>query len=255
MKLEIDQGNTRTKWRLVASQGITGRGVELNTRPVVEWLPNVRGALVDDAALQVALLASVAKGETKQKLIDGVASEFGVDVKVAKTEACRTVAGQQLTNLYDDPSRMGVDRWLAVVAAVRSYPGRAVVVVDAGSAINVEVVSPAAEYLGGYIVPGVSMMQSVLLNNTGQVVFERAEKAIMAPGRNTAAAVANGVGMAALGLVEQVLRYARQQWGEAQVLVTGGDGAMLLPMLPGAVHRPDLVMDGLSEVAVDYGRG
>ena len=257
VRLEIDQGNTRIKWRLIAAVSAVASGVVLNQELAPGLIDDIRAALPHNETITRCYVASVAKPEFKEPLISAIGAQFSVPVTKVASEVRRQVGDVLVINGYENPTAMGVDRWLAVLGAVRRYPGRALVVADFGSAVNVEVVGPGGEYLGGYIAPGAAMMQRMLLKNTGQVVFEGAEKAIMTPGTNTGSAVANGVYAAAVGLVERVVGFADLQWGRAEVdlVVTGGDAAIFVAAMPRAVYCPDLVLDGLSEIAEDVGLG
>ncbi|BFM05580.1 type III pantothenate kinase [Halioxenophilus aromaticivorans] len=251
MRLEVDQGNTRVKWRLSSVQGVHAEGSHLNLSAASELVNGVELALGQGEGITSAALASVAGAEHQQALVDALQVTFGVTAFLARSEPSRSVAGVAVMNGYDDPLSLGVDRWLAVIAAVAEFPGVPLVVVDAGSAINIEVIAPDGRYLGGYIAPGLSMMSKALLNNTGRVMFDVVEKAIMAPGINTAQAVAGGVGLAAMGLVDRVLGYAQSSWPGQPVtlIVAGGDGNDLIDGFRGALYRPNLVLDGLSIMA------
>nr|WP_264194025.1 type III pantothenate kinase [Marinomonas algarum] len=144
-------------------------------------------------------------------------------------------------NAYVEPARLGVDRWLGVIGAHHCIQGGAVVV-DAGTAIKVDVVNDAGVHLGGYIVPGLSMMESALLSNTARIRYDDTE-VVSGHGLpdSTARAVTEGCYEMALGFLERVYR----QYSDFTWVVTGGDGQSLLEHLGiPALCEPHLIAIG-----------
>ncbi len=134
MILECDIGNTRTKWRLLDGRLSVDSG-SLNTvdcgfhgLPVNPVIERVRVACVAGSALELKLQAWVSEN-------------LGLSCEFARTGA--QTAG--LTNCYEQPDKMGVDRWLAAVAAYNEYRS-AVLVIDLGSALTAEVVDGNGTY-------------------------------------------------------------------------------------------------------------
>lgn len=155
----------------------------------------------------------------------------------------RETAG--VLNSYVDPSKMGADRWLASVYAVNRFPKRSVCVIDCGSAINIEMLGAEGKHLGGYIIPGIAMMQNALLKNTAEVNASL-EKLELAPGQETGANVANGSLLAAVAIIEKMVD--RQKKLQGVVLLTGGDAEIIAPYLTDIDVQclPDLVLDGFA---------
>ncbi|MBJ7556325.1 type III pantothenate kinase [Marinomonas spartinae] len=128
---------------------------------------------------------------------------------------------------YEEPWRLGIDRWLTVVAGFHHYGGN-IVIVDAGTAIKVDVVNEQARHLGGYIVPGLMMMENALLANTAKIRYDASElKVGEGLPNSTARAVGEGCYQMALGFLERVYgNYHDHRW-----IVTGGDAQELLKTL------------------------
>lgn len=236
--LEIDMGNTRSKWRLREGQQVLARGVLAS-----EVFPaglEVAGRIPDRI-----LLASVCEEKQTQVAIDALFRHWGREVERARVLA--VCAGVHCA--YREPARLGVDRWLAVLAA---HHGRCAgesgsVVVSCGTALTIDFVRGDGQHEGGYILPGLLMSQQALLRGTGKVRFEPAIPSQWTPGDSTAAAVQNGSLYQALSVIERARADARQRWhGQAALWLTGGDA----PLLQQALQQPltwveDLVMDGL----------
>jgi len=241
MILLLDIGNSRVKWTTLEVEGIgaveaaTHRGADLDVLWQTLW-GNV-------AAPQRVVAANVAGTELATSLALWCRQQWGVTVEFAAVEA--HTAG--IRNGYMEPARLGVDRWLAVIGAA-TLVDMPYCVVDCGTALTVDAVDAGGVHLGGWIVPGLGMMGSLLRTGTSAVQIDRvAGEVTYGFGHNTAAAVAGGAAHAAAGLVRQALELLGQQSGRAVAcVVTGGDVPSLLPLLPThCCHRPDLVLLGL----------
>src|SRR5690606_18274094 len=104
---------------------------------------------------------------------------------------------------YADPARLGVDRWLAVVAAYRD-PGGPAVVFDCGTAITVDAVTTAGEHLGGLIIPGIQLMRRALYGSTAGISDEGDEGDVGLLARDTRSAVCGGSLYAAIAFMQHV---------------------------------------------------
>ena len=131
-----------------------------------------------------------------------------------------------VTNNYEDMSRLGVDRWLAMLAAYRASKG-ACVIVDAGTALTIDIVSGTGQHQGGYIVPGLGLMAASLEQNTSIRLTEPPPPASLVPGHATDAAVRNGTLAAVVSLVQQVLLRISAQEPDVKLYLSGGDAEKL----------------------------
>lgn len=238
MILDLDIGNTRVKWLLRADDGSSCQaGASEFDRffdephPVLRLAPaRVRASSVrgDDARRRV---------EARVRELCGVGTEFA--------HSTRSAAG--VTNGYDLPERLGVDRWLGMLAAFARVRD-AVLVIDCGSALTADLVDDSGLHLGGFIAPGSGLMRRSLRAGTAGVRFEDAgERFSFKPGRDTAATVCAGVSIACAGFVHMAWESAREHCGNFATIVTGGDAEVLLPRLQiNAYHCPSLVLDGLA---------
>lgn len=236
MILELDLGNTRGKWRIVAGADIVARGAGdidpwLAGAIPREWsgVQRVRIASVRDPALEQALLA----------VLDGLHAP----VLFARPQAA--CAG--VTNAYTQIERLGVDRWLAMLAAYNEFRS-AVLILQAGSALTLDLVDGQGLHRGGYIIPGARLMAQALLSSTDRVRFEPAGMlASTAPGCVTDACVQNGIALALVGAARLGLAQARAALGSVGLVTAGGDAEALHKLLAedGFSWRPYLVLDGL----------
>ena len=222
--LDVDIGNTRTKWRLGAANGASA-GIDTPALP---------------ARPRRVRIACVAGG--REAVGERFETAYGVPVEFATTTAL--LAG--VTCGYDDPSLLGVDRWLALVAAWDAVR-QPVAVVDLGTAATLDFVTGAGQHLGGYIVPGLGLMAAALACDTAGVRVAGDLAPELLPGRNTAQAVRRGATAMLLDFLEAcIARFARDCLSPPQVFLTGGDAELVAGRLSFAPRvEPDLVLDGL----------
>lgn len=235
----VDIGNSGIKWSLYDRDG-RGLGAVTRCARDREELP----VALRDAGLAGTpiWLSSVAGIEFEAALGAALQAQGFGELHWAQAQARE--AG--LISSYDQPARMGVDRWLAMLAA-REGRTEPVMVVDAGTALTIDLVAADGQHEGGYIIPGQRLMRDALLRDTQKVRFEDADHATVQPGTATTGCVAAGLTLAALGAVHYVLEHHAGY----QLVVTGGDGRRLLDLgLPGE-WRPSLVLEGL---AIKYSR-
>jgi len=142
------------------------------------------------------------------------------------------------------PDRVGVDRLTAAVAANSCRdPERPAIVVDAGSAITVDLISEDGVFRGGAILPGARLSARVLHSMTDQLPLTKLGSFTQPPdalGRSTEAAIQSGLYWGAIGAVETLVTQLIKSVvddddeDEIEVFVTGGAGEWLA----GALNRP-----------------
>lgn len=247
MILEIDAGNTRIKWRLVDAQGDARRKVaegSVFAQEKAPWVFIELGQQLDKLPLSKVSRMKVAnvRGDMFREAFSALMTEkwhLQPEYAVVARE-CRGV-----TNSYENPAALGVDRWLAMLAAFAQAEG-ACCVVDAGTAIKVDLLDGGGRHEGGYIVPGLATMRDSLAHRSKNLrLAEDARWDSVAPGRSTREAVEHGIQCCAVSLLERV---RRTQAGEGvKWFLTGGDAGVLARHLAWEpVLAPDLVLDGLA---------
>ena len=240
--LQLDVGNSGTKWRLLAAGDVASQGM---FRPGDD---DARGAMLNCAPrLQQVWVASVAGPEAEGALEQLLLDRWGVQPWFARSTArCGPVR-----NSYAEPARMGVDRWLAMLAAWQRVQGR-LCVIDAGSALTIDLLDDHGRHEGGYIIPGPTLMERALLLDTERVRFAEDVDYTLAPGSSTAEAVRHGIALAQAGAL--ALAMDRAGVTPSRVLFCGGWGQTLMGLLDrGGEFLPELVFEGLELLAADSG--
>lgn len=236
MRILLDIGNTRLKWGVEDQNRVQFRGVidyrQQNFADVVfsAWRNlNSPNALV---------ISSVGSTEIVEQLMSLAKSLWtGVDIMLASSAA----QGGGVSNAYRQPEKLGVDRWVSLLALRHYYPGRSCVI-DCGTAITLDFLDETGRHLGGLISPGLSLMKQSLKQGTSDLPFSDTEQAL-GLADHTEAAIYSGTLYSAIGLIEHVL--AEQDYPE-QVVITGGDGPLIARNLAvRTVVEPDFVLKGL----------
>lgn len=145
------------------------------------------------------------------------------------------------------PDNVGMDRLFDAVAAnSRRTAGVAAVIIDAGSAITVDLVDGSGAFRGGAILPGLRLMAQALHDYTALLpLVEPPSQAPPLPGTATIPAIEAGIFWAAAGGIEAILREYRRHAPRLEVFLTGGDGPLLHAVLPEAKPWPEMTLEGI----------
>jgi type III pantothenate kinase len=149
--------------------------------------------------------------------------------------------------LTDEPELTGVDRVLNVAAAFEQM-GNACVVIDAGTALTVDVCNDSGEFLGGAIAPGVSLMLDSLHERTARLPRTELTKPEDAWGKSTEEAIRIGVYHGIRGMVKEIVEtYATALGTWPEIIATGGDAQLLFEGWE-LIHAvaPDLTLYGIA---------
>jgi type III pantothenate kinase len=246
MMLLVDIGNSRVKW------AIAGRG-QLGAQHAAShagWtIEDWRRSLFGVPGIDRVVASSVAGGPSAAALNEAARLETGRPATFVATSP--EAAG--VRNAYPDPGLLGIDRWLAVIAAHRIARG-ACCVADIGTAATLDGVARDGQHLGGFIVPGPDLMMRSLWGGTADLASHTA--ASSAPGQalfadNTRDAIERGCRLAVAALVDRgVTDMTRRLGMRPMLLLTGGAAPTIESLLETPCEAvPDLVLRGLAILA------
>ena len=252
MRLFFDIGNTRLKWQL--DEGLQGVVVETGSILYKKegWSGLMQLTQLDNVGFIWA--SSVASTDVKS-MIDGWARDkFGLKVNWLSVveERCG------VKNLHYPLAQLGVDRWAAVLGAsqyllTNNVVGSAAIIIDAGTAVTIDVLTENLEFQGGAILPGLNMMHDALVGET-QGIDSSLAGDLTVPGQNTQQCVNGGVHYALFGAIERLVAEMKSSLNLPNsgvvIMLTGGD-AILVERYSSLkfVVLPSLVVDGLKCVA------
>jgi type III pantothenate kinase len=244
MTVLVDIGNTRIKWATLANGRLVHRGDVVHRGSLDAAIAAFASAL---PARPRIVAANVAGERMAERLRALVATRPGASLELVTATAERF----GVRCAYAEPNRLGVDRWVAVVAAYHRAHGAACAI-DAGTAVTFDAVDSAGEHLGGLILPGAALLATALDRNTSDIGSTAgapaAARGLALLGRNTDAAVGHAAWLALSAALDRAVVTVERALGTRPVVyLTGGDAESLLGWLETRVElRADLVLEGLA---------
>jgi type III pantothenate kinase len=242
--LAIDVGNTRLKWALYdrphPDAALLAHGAEFLEN--IETLSE--GPWADLPAPDKMLGCIVAGDAVKRRVQEQMELwDFTPQWVVAST------AEAGLINGYDHPTRLGADRWVAMVGArqrmLAQGQKRPLIVVMVGTAVTVEAIDENGRFLGGLILPGHGIMLRALESGTAGLHVPTGE--VRPFPTNTSDALTSGGTYAIAGACERMVQHLREHTGlEPLCFMTGGAGWKMAPSMSIQFELVDnLIFDGL----------
>ena len=235
----FDLGNTRLKCAPMQGDGTIGAvvGIEHDGAAFESgWDARIQGPI------DVAHVSSVAAPALTAALLDALTHRCK-RISIARTQS--SFAGVRIA--YAQPSRLGVDRFLALLGA-HARASQASLVVGIGTALTVDLLAADGRHHGGRIAPSPTLMREALHARAPHLPASGGSYGEFAI--DTADALASGCEGAALGMIDRSVAMATELLAETpRLLLHGGGARALLPRLPHAEHVPALVLEGLAQWA------
>lgn len=243
--LLIDIGNTRIKWARLAGRRL-GRA---RAAAHADWgMREFIRLFRDGQRFDRIIVASVAGPELNRALSQSAAHTGGPAPEFVST--MRRACG--VTVAYLEPWRLGVDRFMAMIAAHDRFARHATCVVGVGTAMTIDLLGADGRHWGGAIIPAPTLMVESLLKGTNGI-RRRAHGGARGKGpalfaRSTRAALEQGARFAAAAAVDRAVAEARAVIGRTpRVILTGGGAQNLQPLIQAeSILAPDLVLQGLA---------
>ena len=245
MMLLLDIGNTCLHWAYADETSLHGRGTVAHSQALPDEVVSVWQSAARPARV---IVASVAGHQLTSAVRHWVESYWAIAVE----ELVATEQFGSVSNGYQQAGQLGVDRWLAMIAAHRRYGGP-VCIVDCGTAVTADILSAQGRHLGGLIMPGLSMMRRALSENTSAI--DEFQSGVAPPQQwladNSRDAVLTGTHYMLLTVINEFVTDAGALLNGLPICVmTGGAAAAIRPDLAHDWrHDPDLVFQGMRIVA------
>jgi type III pantothenate kinase len=237
MNLLLDLGNSRLKWALYDNTTLIKQGKslphsELTAKQLTQLWQNLRPEKIG--------ISCVGKTDLLH-CIESVIDDLWGDTSLcfhAQTQA----HAFDVQNGYLHPEKLGVDRWLALLAA-RQKTLTHTCMVDCGTAITVDILDAKGQHEGGLICAGLNLMQHALACHTADLPFSTRTHPI-GLAKETNAAIYSGTLFAACGLIEHIMA---KQPKNTTLLLTGGNAPLIAMHLnyPCTIES-ELVLQGLA---------
>ncbi len=236
MNLVLDIGNTRMKAGIFDKSGLVQnynfpKNASAEIKRLIQQFPDLRFAIVSSV---------VAHSKDVVNLI-------GHKVNVTEFNFNTNIPIQ---NAYKSPDTLGNDRLAAAIGAWSKFPGKNILVIDAGTCIKYEFVSDKGEYIGGAISPGLEMRFKALNTFTDRLpLIAKDEEYDQLTGRTTRESILSGVQNGAITELKGVISQYQSQYPQLQCVLTGGDWQFFENALKNSIFAaPFLVLEGLNEI-------
>ena len=238
MELFMDFGNSAVKWATGEALAVDG----MYRTPYGDSLSSLTTRLEALARPSRVVIATVLHRERLSELCAWMEAQWGVMPSFAQTRT----AELGVVNGYSDPERLGVDRWLGLLAG-RALSERPQLVVDCGTATTLDAMDGDGRHLGGVILPGLALFGRCLHAQTDLPDGEE-DAAVVEFATDTASGIASGAMLATVASIETMRRRLTATCGEGvDCFLTGGFASRVTNhlVLP---HRvvPHLILQGLS---------
>jgi type III pantothenate kinase len=241
----VDAGNTRVKWgkcegdRVVDMAAFDPADVSGFQRKAKEWN-------IPPDGLWILAGSNLANAHSLGSWLDGQGKRY---YSLKKFVEC--LPGMRV----HEPIKVGADRiYNACAVNFRKMPGEPAIIIDAGSAVTVDLVDGAGFFGGGSIFPGLSLMAKALHDHTEALPVVEVRHYVAPPGDTTESAIVSGVFGAVIGGIEHLVRALTRTWSQpSQVFIGGGDGWLLQQHLPWpSALWPEMTLQGILLAAKKY---
>jgi len=245
--LLMDIGNTRIKWGVLENKALSGIGSLLTPHSSDFDLKPLFMSVPSDVKSIVA--SCVLSKETQVKLAESFSDHFKLAIEFIEPKS--RFSG--LTNGYNNPSKLGADRWAAMIGAHIEFGGN-ILVVDMGTAITIDYINAEGVHKGGQILPGLKSFFNILDQSTGSIntkinINDTAAQDIKKWGKNTDDAVISGAMSAISGAINAAVFSFKIENSMPSVILTGGDAIYFKDVFDYSLsYRPNLVLEGLARI-------
>jgi type III pantothenate kinase len=250
--LALDIGNTRLKWALY-DQGKPGTHARAQGAAFLETIYDLADGDWKGLAAPARVLGCIVAGEAVRLRVEQQLEVWDVAPRWVVPGAQQ--AG--VSNGYDHPSRLGADRWVALIGArwhvlSRGAP-RPALVVMVGTAVTVDALDTEGRFLGGLILPGFGLMLKALEMGTAGLKVPTGE--VVEFPTNTSDALMSGGAYAIAGAVRRQYRRLQARCGQDPLVLMGGGAAVKLAPITDLPleHVDSLIFDGLLAIAAAEG--
>jgi len=241
----VDVGNSRTKVGYLNNGKYEFVNATLNAKVDEDWIRQLLSMSLNPACIYIA---SVAPKKLNLALQNLFKKYFLLTPVMLQTQA--EIFG--VTNGYDDFTKLGVDRWMSIIAVSDSYESS--IVISAGTAITLDLVIDK-KHLGGFIVPGLNLMRNSLVSTTELISFDSSNFNLRGGvKKSTNDAVSSGVMYMSASFLNGVISDIKSEHNASiKIVASGGDFATLKPFINHDIEEvTNLVIEGMIKVVSSY---
>ncbi|MBL1143233.1 MAG: type III pantothenate kinase [Proteobacteria bacterium] len=241
MNLLLDIGNSSVNWAKQEQEAFISSGVFSYTKTNFE--KEIIENLSSFEKPSNVLVSNVAGDSIFILLNDWTKEHWQQDC----WQPCVSTHYKELTNSYEDTEQMGLDRWLAMIAAWEMNQ-TALCLVGCGTALTIDLIDASGKHSGGYIIPGIELMQKTLVDNTVQINTNIRTMPSIEYAQDTQTAVNNGSFLAAVSIIDHTVKtFSDESNSGVKCIMSGGMASSIKSLLNHPFeYEPNLVLMGLS---------
>ncbi len=235
MNLIIDIGNSRTKFAVFNGNILIRQKAFAKIN-----LSVLKSFLNANVEIKAAILSSVADFDRSISMfLKSNILYVGLDDKTPVP----------IKNYYETPKTLGKDRLANAVGAASIFPGRNVLILDAGTCLKFDFIDRNKTYLGGAISPGLSMRFKALHNFTAMLPLVKPSSKVSLTGNTTKESIVSGVQNGMLFEMREAINEYQKKYASLKVILTGGDYKCFANDLKNSIFAaPNLTLSGLNEI-------
>ena len=234
VNLIIDTGNTRTKMAVFKQDSLIHLEI-VSAKKILDASEKI----LEKYKIEHIIISSVAKLEKR------VVSFLG---KRARMVILNSKTKIPFKNLYKTPTTLGVDRIALMAGAVKKYPSKNVLVIDAGTCITYDFISEKTAYYGGAIAPGLQMKYNAMHQFTENLPLLK-PKATIKLGNTTKNAMHQGVMNGTVLEIDGIINQYKKKYENLTIVLTGGDTKLLAKLVKSSIFaNPNFLLEGLNHI-------
>ncbi len=239
----FDIGNTRAKFVLLKEN----EHIQSHTAITSIYTKELTTNYLEQTFVKANKVTTLIIISVTNEMVTDCIKNFCLDNEINYRRIVSEPSKNKLTSGYEQPEKLGVDRWVALIGAQNIFPESNVLVVDAGTATTIDLLDATGKHHGGWILPGISALFTTILTGTANVKPERLTSPSLMFGTNTNDNVNNSCWAATVGLVIQAIKQAETKVGKLdKVILTGGNSTALNQLISEETQLIDhLIFHGL----------
>lgn len=233
--LAVDQGNTFLKLTLFEGSRLAGCR-SMPTDAFEELF-----AVVEDWKPESGAFCSVGKFDSR--MVESLRLALDGNLLIFSRSTSLPVGVD-----YATPETLGLDRLALAAGGASLYPGECLAIVDAGTAVTLDVVDASATFRGGRITSGMRLRFDSLHRHTAALPLVSSDGNLALVGRDTVGAIRSGVVLGLADEITETFKQYKMAFGCTRLLLTGGDAEVLIGCINTRIpadHVPDLMARGL----------
>lgn len=239
MNFVLDLGNTRAKAALFEGRSLIKsflfENAALEVKKIIQEYPDIKRSIISSVISHTKEITNVLQNKTLCVDFD---SNTRLPFKIT----------------YSTPETLGKDRIAAVAGAMAIYPGKALLVIDAGTCMKYNFVNGKGEFEGGAISPGLDMRfraLNVFTDRLPHLSYEKDFSNVI--GSSTKGSILSGVQQGLVFELEGYVKRFKDKNKEGFVVGTGGNLSFLEDGLKNGIFAaPELILNGLNEILLHH---